>query len=184
MLALAVGLAMDAFAVAISIGLALPSIRPGHLVRAGLAFGGFQALMPIIGWLAGSAVAQYDWVAAYDHWIAFTLLAGLGMKMIYEARFLPDESREGDPTVGLTLVTLAIATSIDALAGGLSLAMVKVKILTPSLVIGITAALFAMGGLLLGRRLGKRMGSWAEVLGGVALIGIGARILIEHLLAG
>ena len=184
LLALAVGFAMDAFAVSISIGLAVPKVTLGRLLRPALLFGGFQAAMPIIGWLAGQTIARFEWVAAYDHWIAFALLAGLGAKMIYEARFLPDEpTPDGDPTVSFTLVVLAIATSIDALAGGMSLALLRVTILMPALVIGAVAGIFTMAGVYMGRRVGHHLGSRVEVIGGLALIAIGTRILIEHLMA-
>ncbi|MNT23081.1 putative manganese efflux pump MntP [compost metagenome] len=184
LLALAIGFAMDAFAVSISIGLAIPKVTIGRLLRPALLFGGFQALMPVIGWLAGQTITRFEWVAAYDHWIAFVLLAGLGVKMIYEARFLPDEpAREGDPTVSFTLVVLAIATSLDALAGGMSLALLRVTILGPALVIGLVAGLFTMAGVYMGRRVGHHLGSKVEIVGGLALIAIGTRILIEHLLS-
>lgn len=182
--ALAVGLAMDAFAVAISIGLTLPRVRTNQMLRLALAFGGFQFLMPVLGWLAGRSFAHHDWVATYDHWIAFVLLAGLGLKMIYEARFLPDEEDalvEKDPTKSITLILLAIATSIDALIVGLSLSFLRVTILTPSIVIGVTAAVFAAVGIHLGHRFGHKLGSKIEIFGGLALIAIGLRILIEHL---
>lgn len=184
--ALAVGLAMDAFAVAISIGLTLPRVRTNQMLRLALAFGGFQFLMPVVGWLAGRTLAEYDWVAAYDHWIAFVLLGGLGAKMIYEARFLPKEPEsaeaERDPTKSLTLIVLAIATSIDALLVGVSLSLLRVTIFTPSLVIGVTAAAFAAVGIHLGHRFGHRLGTKVEVFGGLALIAIGLRILIDHLM--
>lgn len=184
LLALAIGFAMDAFAVSISIGLAIPKVTIGRLLRPALLFGGFQAAMPIIGWLAGQTITRFEWVAAYDHWIAFVLLAGLGVKMIYEARFLPDApAREGDPTVSFTLVVLAIATSLDALAGGMSLALLRVTILGPALVIGAVAGLFTMAGVYMGRRVGHHLGSKVEIIGGLALIAIGTRILIEHLLS-
>lgn len=183
--ALAVGLAMDAFAVSISLGGAIRHLRPTQTLRLGLAFGGFQALMPVVGYLAGRTIAENPWVALFDHWIAFGLLAFLGGKMIYESRFLPegDEHDDGlDPTKSVTLILLAVATSIDALAVGASLAFLKVTILTPSLVIGLTAALFAMVGARLGQRVGKHLGKRVEVFGGLALIAIGVRILVEHLM--
>lgn len=184
MLALSVGLAMDAFAVAISMGLTLPNVRTNQMLRLALAFGGFQFLMPVVGWMAGRTLAGHDWVAAYDHWIAFVLLGGLGAKMIYEARFLPDEEKpatEGDPTKSITLIVLAIATSIDALLVGVSLSLLRVTIFTPSIVIGLTAAVFAAIGIHLGHRFGRHLGTKVEIFGGLALIAIGLRILIEHL---
>jgi manganese efflux pump family protein len=184
--ALAVGLAMDAFAVAVTMGATIRQMRPTQTARLALAFGGFQGLMPVVGYLAARTISDNAWVPAYDHWIAFGLLAFLGGKMVYEARFLEadeaDAPKEPDPTKSLTLVVLAIATSIDALAVGASLAFLRVKILMPSLVIGLTAAVFAGVGAELGRRMGQRWGKKVEMAGGLALIAIGLRILVEHLL--
>lgn len=186
MAALAIGLAMDAFAVAIALGATIPHLRAGQLLRLALAFGGFQGLMPIVGYMAGRSVREYPWVAAWDHWLAFALLAGMGAKMLYEARFLPDGEEtvttSEDPTKGATLMVLAIATSIDALAVGATLAFLRVEILVPSLVIGATAAVFSVVGAYMGQRAGKRFGKKVEILGGLALIAIGLRILIDHLL--
>jgi putative Mn2+ efflux pump MntP len=186
LLALSVGLAMDAFAVAISMGLTLPRVRTTQMLRLAVAFGGFQALMPVVGWLAGRTLAGQGWVAAYDHWIAFVLLGGLGAKMIYEARFLPDSEEdkavEKDPTMSVTLIVLAIATSIDALLVGVSLSLLRVTIFGPSIVIGLTAAAFAAVGIHLGHRFGHKLGTKVEVFGGLALIAIGVRILVEHLM--
>jgi putative Mn2+ efflux pump MntP len=184
-LGLAVGLAMDAFAVSISLGGTLRKISAGQSVRLALAFGGFQGVMPILGYLAGRAIAENAWVAASDHWIAFGLLGFLGGKMIYEARFLEDDeepSYEGvDPTKSATLLVLAIATSVDALAVGASLAFLHVTILGPSLVIGVLTAVLAVVGAHLGRRIGQALGKRVEVAGGIALILIGLRIVIDHL---
>jgi putative Mn2+ efflux pump MntP len=186
MVFLAVGLAMDAFAVAIAMGVGIRELRPAQILRLAIAFGGFQGLMPIVGYLAGRGFREQAWVAAWDHWIAFGLLAFLGGKMVYEARFLPGGERDattaGDPTLSLTLVLLAIATSIDALAVGASLALLRVRILLPAVVIGVTAAAFAVAGAQLGRRFGPRLGKRMEIAGGLALIAIGLRILIDHLL--
>ena len=125
-------------------------------------------------------------MAAYDHWIAFTLLAFLGGKMIYEARFLPGDEDEpnapNDPTKSLTLVVLAFATSVDALAVGASLALLRVKIALPSLIIGVVTAIFAVLGAQLGQRFGQSFGKKVEIAGGLALVAIGLRILIDHLM--
>lgn len=186
LLALALGLSLDAFAVALSIGLSLRT--PGRTLKTalktGLAFGGFQALMPAMGYLAGRSVAQIGWVKDWDHWIAFALLAGLGLKMVYEARFLPDRPLEEDPTVGLTLLGLALATSLDALVGGFSLAMLRVPIASPALAIGLTTFALSMLGVWVGRRAGDRFGARIEILGGLVLMAIGTKILISHLSAG
>jgi putative Mn2+ efflux pump MntP len=178
---LAVALAMDAFAVALGVGINLSTLTGRHLFRLGFHFGLFQALMPIIGWLAGMSIQR--WIQAYDHWIAFALLSFVGGKMLYEA-FHGDETNEGkDPTRGLTLVILSLATSIDALAVGLSLGMLNISIWTPALVIGLVAGLLTVAGLLLGRRCGTAWGKRVEILGGLILCAIGTKILLQHLLA-
>ncbi len=179
MIAIAVALAMDAFAVAIVSGLTLNPLTARRIFRLSFHFGLFQFLMPIIGWLAGIAIQKY--IAAYDHWVAFALLFFVGGKMIYES-FQADETKrtECDPTTGLSLVLLSVATSIDALAVGLSLAMLGSSIIFPAVVIGIVAALFTIGGMLLGRRIGALWGKRVEVFGGIILCAIGVKIVIEH----
>lgn len=177
---IALALAMDAFAVALAAGGVLNPLTRRHLFRLGFHFGLFQALMPIAGWLAGMTVQK--WIAAYDHWIAFGLLAFVGGRMIHEA-FEEDEEKEStDPTRGLTMVMLSVATSIDALAVGLTLAMLGVSIWIPSVVIGLVAGVLTVAGMLLGRRLGHDWGQRVEVLGGLVLCGIGLKILLEHTL--
>jgi putative Mn2+ efflux pump MntP len=179
LIGLALALAMDAFAVALGTGAVLSRLTGRHLFRLGFHFGLFQALMPVIGWLAGQTIIQ--WVSAWDHWIAFSLLAIIGGRMIYEA--LSDEEKTGDrdPTRGLSLVMLSIATSIDALAVGFSLSVIGVSIWMPSLVIGLVAGVLTIIGMLLGGRIGDRWGARVEVFGGLVLIAIGIKILIEHL---
>ena len=181
LLALAVALAMDAFAVAVVAGLTVEPLTKRHVFRLSFHFGLFQGLMPAIGWVAGFAVHKY--IAAFDHWVAFCLLAFVGGKMLREALFgdeeAPDPSR--DPTSGWSLVILSVATSIDALAVGLSLGVMGSTILVPVLVIGIVAAAFTVAGMFLGRQIGLRWGKRVEVLGGIILIIIGCKILIEHL---
>ncbi len=180
---IAVALAMDAFAVALGVGVSVTPLTGRHLFRLGFHFGLFQALMPIVGWLAGRTVQAY--IVDYDHWIAFGLLALVGGHMIYEA-FHPEkeERRPGDPTRGLSLVFLSIATSIDALAIGLSLGMLEITVWGPALVIGLVAGVFTVAGMLIGRRAGDRWGSRVEILGGVVLILIGLKIVFEHTLGG
>ncbi len=180
LLALAVALAMDAFAVAIVTGLTLKPLTRRHVVRMSFSFGLFQALMPVIGWAAGHAVHRY--IAAFDHWVAFGLLAFIGGKMIGGAFLGKDEGHSSnDPTAGWNLILLSLATSIDALAVGLSLAMVGSSIVVPSLIIGLTAAAFTATGMIFGKRIGNTWGRNVEVLGGLILLAIGARILITHL---
>lgn len=178
---LAVALAMDAFAVALGCGLTLERLTGRHLFRLGWHFGLFQAMMPVIGWLAGLTVQK--WIEDYDHWVAFGLLAFIGGKMIREA-FQDEEARESrdDPTRGMSLVMLSVATSIDALAVGLSLAIVGLSVWFPALIIGIVAGVMTAIGMLLGRRAGARWGQRVEIAGGLILIGIGLKILLEHTL--
>jgi putative Mn2+ efflux pump MntP len=184
LLGIALALAMDAFAVALGAGLALERLTGRHLFRLGFHFGLFQALMPVVGWLAGLTVRH--WIEAYDHWLAFGLLAFVGGKMLHEA--LHEGGEEGeptDPTRGMSLVLLSLATSIDALAVGLTLAMLQVSIWLPAVVIGLVAGALTVAGMLLGRRVGAAWGPRVEIAGGLVLLGIGVKILLEHtLLAG
>lgn len=179
LLGIAVALAMDAFAVSLAAGAVLYPVTFRHCFRLSFHFGLFQGMMPIIGWLAGMTVQQY--ISAWDHWIAFGLLSLLGVRMIREA--LRDDREENpatDPSRGMTLVFLSIATSIDALAIGLTLAMINVTIWFPALVIGIVACGFSVVGVLLGNRIGSAWGEKVEVAGGLVLIAIGVKILLEN----
>lgn len=177
-LLIAVGLAMDAFAVAVCKGLAMrrPGLRSVAVV--GLWFGLFQALMPVIGYLLGSSF--YSYIADYDHWIAFGLLALIGANMIREA--LSDEDEGVDDSTGFrVMLVLAVATSIDALAVGISLAMTGDDIVTSAAVIGVVTFLISAAGVKVGSLFGDRFGRKAELAGGIVLIAIGLRILLEHL---
>jgi len=176
---IALALAMDAFAVAMAAGVALHPVSKRQLFRLGFHFGLFQGLMPIIGWLAGLSLQSL--ISAYDHWLAFGLLSFVGGKMIFEAFHDDEEKQKTDPTRGATMVMLSVATSIDALAVGLSLALIGVNIWTPALVIGLTASTLTVAGMLLGAKIGMIWGKRVEVLGGLVLIGIGVKILVEHL---
>ncbi|MFB3815757.1 MAG: manganese efflux pump MntP family protein [Terriglobales bacterium] len=178
LLAIAVALAMDAFAVAIVTGLTLRILTKRHLFRLGFHFGLFQAMMLAIGWFCGRAVHRY--IGAADHWVAFGLLALVGAKIIRDAFGGEQERRSPDPTSGWDLVLLSVATSIDALAVGLSLAIVGSEIAVPALVIGVTATCLTLVGMGLGRRVGALWGRRVEVLGGVILIVIGLKILWDH----
>ncbi len=181
--AIAVALAMDAFAVSLAAGTVLCPVTYRHCFRLGFHFGLFQGVMPIIGWLAGRSVQQY--ILAWNSWIAFGLLLFLGLRMIYEAVAETRSDKPAtDPSRGLTLVILSIATSIDALAVGLTLAMIGVNIWLPALVIGLVALIFSVIGVLLGNRIGSIWGSRVGILGGLVLIGIGVKILLQHLMAG
>ena len=178
LIGIALGLAMDAFAVSVAAGIRVTKLDAGHVARLAFSFGFFQFLMPVIGWLVGRGLSR--WIAAFDHWVAFGLLAFVGGKMLWES-FRSAECETKDPTRGWMLLTLAIATSIDALAVGLSLAVLDVSIWVPSVVIGVVAALLTALGALFGSRLGCRFGVWAERFGALVLIGIGIRILVDHL---
>ena len=176
---LAASLAADAFAVAISMGLSARKASFRDAVRVGLFFGGFQALMPLLGYLAGSTVSAV--IARYDHWIAFGLLAFIGGRMLWESARGTEEG--GQPSLGALrkLLVLSIATSIDALAVGVSLAVLRENIWVNAAWIGCVTFALSTLGVLAGRRLGRRMQRCATVAGGLVLIFIGAKILIEHL---
>jgi putative Mn2+ efflux pump MntP len=182
LVAIAFALAMDAFAVALVTGLTLKPVTGRDIFRLSFHFGLFQAIMPLLGWSAGKAL--YSSIAAVDHWVAFLLLAFVGGRMIWSARTADDDDppAASNPTRGWDLVILSVATSIDALAVGLSLAMVGSAILIPSIVIGLVAAILTVAGMVLGKRAGTVWGQRFEVIGGLILIAIGLRILFGHLL--
>ncbi len=183
MLAVAVALAMDALAVAIVTGLTVSPLTGRHVFRLSFHFGLFQALMPAAGWAAGVALHRY--IAAFDHWLAFALLAVVAVRMIRGALRAEGEKRRviNDPTSGWELVMLSVATSVDALAVGLSLALLGSAILGPALVIGVVAAGFTCAGMLLGRRIGARWGQRVEIVGALILLAIGLKIVLEHTMA-
>lgn len=178
LLGISVGLAMDAFAVSVAAGMTLASVTPRHTFRLAFHFGLFQAMMPIFGWLAGKELVAY--IGAYDHWIGFALLAFVGGKMLLEACTNRAENNKTDPTRGLMLVTLSVATSIDALAVGVSMAFMRVSVWMPAAVIGIVAATLSALGIRFGRRLGSRVGRWAEGFGGCVLLLIAVKIVVSH----
>jgi len=173
----AVGLAMDAFAVSICKGLSLGKIKLKHMAIAGLWFGGFQALMPTVGYLVGSLFA--DKIKAIDHWIAFVLLAIIGVSMIKES-FEEDDEMDAcmDPKC---MFILAVATSIDALAVGVSFAFLRVSIVWSVLFIGVITFVLSAIGVKIGSVFGAKYKSKAEIAGGIVLILIGTKILLEHL---
>jgi len=180
-LALSVGLAMDATAVSAARGMAVPRVRLRHVALVALFFGGFQALMPVVGWLVGSRISPL--VEAWDHWIAFVLLAGIGGKMLWESRAPKAKSpRSEDDLFGLkVMLLLALATSIDALAVGVTLPMLDAPFALSIATIGITTAILCSVGLVVGRRAGAMFGRRLGALGGLLLIGIGVMILAEGL---
>lgn len=180
-IALAVGLAMDAFAVSIVTGSVYKELRIKHALRMALFFGGFQALMPLIGSLAGLGLRQY--IAAYDHWIAFGLLALVGGKMVYESFKIESAEKNLDPSNLLILLTLSVATSIDALAVGFTLSLLTTSLAVAVTIIGITTFGLSYAGVAIGKRFGHFFESKIEIAGGIILIAIGLKIVVEHLTA-
>jgi len=178
---IAIGLAMDCFAVSLGVGTAGTAVGLRPTFRLFFHFGLFQGGMILLGWLAGKTVVTY--IASVDHWVAFGLLVFVGVRMILGGlRKEGEQPAIPDPSRGMTLVILSIATSIDALAVGLSLALLDVNVFWSALLIGGVSALLSLVGLLLGNQLGMRFGKSMEVLGGIILIGIGLRVLITHII--
>jgi putative Mn2+ efflux pump MntP len=177
---IAIGLAMDCFAVSLGVGTAGTAVGLRPTFRLFFHFGLFQAGMTLLGWLAGKTVVNY--ISSVDHWVAFGLLMFVGVRMIRVGlQKAGEEPSIPDPSRGLTLVMLSVATSIDALAVGLSLAFLSANVFWAALLIGAVSAALSLVGLLLGNQLGMRFGKSMEVLGGIILIGIGLRVLITHL---
>ena len=175
---LAVGLSMDAFAVAVCKGLSMQKMNWRHAIVIGLYFGGFQAAMPSLGYILG--VGFQSRIQAVDHWIAFVLLVFIGLNMVRESR--DQEAEHVDPSVGFkVMVILAIATSIDALAVGVTFAFLQVDIVPAVCFIGTVTFLLSVIGVKVGNVFGTRYKSRAELAGGLILIAIGVRILLEHL---
>ncbi len=176
---IAIGLAMDAFAVSIAKGIVISHRRRRTAIMLASFFGGFQMFMPVIGWYAGQGLK--DIIAGVDHWIAFGLLALIGSKMIYDSTKKDKENTEQTLRIH-TLLTLAIATSIDALMVGLSFAFLQTSLIEPILLIGIITFSLSILGFYFGCGIGRLFGNKIKVIGGLILIGIGIRILLEHLL--
>lgn len=178
-LIIAVGVSMDAFAVAVAKGLSTPSLRPRNAFSVALWFGGFQAMMPLVGYYLGISFA--DFVSSVDHWIAFIMLGIIGGNMIRES-LDKDEAKADSDYSFRSMFPLAVATSIDALAIGVSLAFLKVSIWYPVLIIGVVTATFSFTGVYIGRSFGCRYKSKAEFAGGFILMAMGLKILLEHTL--
>lgn len=176
----AVALAVDAFSVAIGLGASNDQKSWKPVLRLASSFGFFQFAMPVLGWLAGLTIV--DIIAVYDHWIAFTLLLYVGGKMIWEGLRLKTEEKKSDQTCGLPLLLLSVATSIDALAVGFSFSILKTPILFPAIVIGIVCFFMTAAGMFFGKVLAGLFGRKVEVFGGLVLIAIGVKIVVEHLL--
>jgi manganese efflux pump family protein len=180
-LGLAIALAMDCFAVSMGLACGSKGLSWRQVVRMAFYFGGFQFGMPVMGWYAGEKVVRF--MSGFDHWIAFGLLLAVGGKMLYEAFSLSEEEKacRPDQTRGARLLLLSVATSIDALAVGLSLGVIQTSILYPASVIGVVCFIMTLVGARLGPVVGRAVGKRAELLGGLILIGIGLRILYDHL---
>lgn len=179
---IALGLSMDALAVSITNGAMIRDLKVRHAVRMAVFFGAFQFLMPVIGWAAGTTFSRA--IAGIDHWIAFGLLAFIGGKMIVESRKLKEDGSCKEDCRNLpTLIVLSIATSIDALAVGLSFAFLRVGIMGPALIIGAITFVVCLAGVAIGNRVGRFFENRFELIGGIVLVGIGVKILLEHLLA-
>ncbi len=170
---------MDAFAVSVASGLAVSKLRVRYALRMAVFFGLFQAVMPVAGWLLGLGFRRA--IQAYDHWLAFVLLAAIGAKMIYESFRLEEAENPSDPMSISVLLVLSVATSIDALAVGLTLTFINVSIAAPALIIGLVTFAISFAGVYLGDKFGHFFEKKIEALGGLILIGIGLKILIEHL---
>ena len=178
---LALGLAMDATAVAMARGFSAAAVRPRDAALVGVLFGGFQGLMPLLGWLLGNRVGAL--LAAWDHWIAFVLLAFIGGKMIRESRRGAEGSEAPAPrpfALG-TLLVLAVATSIDAFAVGLTLPLLGAALVPSVAAIATITAVLSAAGVFAGRRFGALLGRRLEALGGLVLIALGTKVLVEHL---
>ena len=178
LLLIAVGLSMDAFAVSVCKGLSVQRLKPRHYLLTGAWFGGFQALMPSIGFLLGSAFERY--IVSFDHWIAFVLLAFIGGNMVKESFSGDGECHDGSFSVR-TMFLLAVATSIDALAVGVTFAFLQVELIPAVTLIGVCTFLLSAAGVKIGHLFGMKYKSRAELLGGAVLVLIGLKILLEHL---
>jgi len=176
---IAFGLAMDAFAVSVTSGITIKELKIRNALKIALFFGLFQAVMPVIGWLAGLSLRAL--ISSIDHWIAFGLLFIVGCKMIYESFNLASDKRTINPLDVYILLMLSLATSIDALAVGVSFAFLKVSIATPVIIIGVVTFGLSFLGVYIGDRFGHFFEKKIEIAGGLILIGIGIKILIEHL---
>lgn len=188
-LLVALGLSMDAFCVSISAGICIRDMKFRYMIRMALTFGFMQFVMPLVGYALGETMK--DFIRGFDHWIAFGLLAFIGLKMIRESRSIKDsascddgEAEKNDVMDPRTLVKLSVATSIDALAVGVSFAVLGQPIILPSVMIGIVTLGVCLFGAAFGKRLGTVFEKGAEIAGGIVLLGIGAKILVEHLLTG
>jgi putative Mn2+ efflux pump MntP len=180
-LVVAIGLSADCFAVALVAGISQKHFSFLRLLRLPLLFGTFQAFMAVIGWLAGRSIEKY--ISGYDHWVAFALLVIIGTHMIWYSFHSRDKNKQKiNMASWFILIALSIVTSIDALAVGLSFALLRVNITLVSITIGVTAFVVTLIGIFIGKKVGTLVGPGAEIIGGIVLVIIGIRILLEHLL--
>ena len=177
-IAIAVGLAMDTFAVSIVTGAAYKQLHIRHALRMAGFFGGFQAFMPVVGYLAGLSVRQY--VSNYDHWIAFGILAAVGLKMIYESFKIKEERKTPNPANLMVVLVLAVATSIDALAVGVTISLITNAIALAVIIIGAVTFSMSFVGVYIGKKFGHFFEGGIEVIGGLVLIALGIKIVIQH----
>lgn len=176
----ALSLSADCFAIALCGAIAMRRVALAQVMRMSLSFGIFQTGMQLAGWFAGRTVVGL--ISGYDHWIAFGLLVFIGGRMVWDSLHDENGAKEGvDITKGLPLIALSVATSIDSLAVGLSYAFISIGIALPSILAGVIAFVVTIAGFLLGKKVGELFGRRAETVGGLVLIGIGIRILVEHL---
>ncbi len=178
---IAIGLSFDSFAVSIISGLSIPKIRFFQAARLAIIFATFQALMPLVGWLLQSSIK--DLIEPVDHWVAFAILSLVGGKMIMENLIGKNEKEIKDPLRFRVAIVLAIVTSIDALAVGFTLGIIIEQFITAILIIGGVTFIASMTGVLIGKKTGPKINKYAEIIGGIILFSIGAKILIEHLLS-
>lgn len=175
----AVGLSMDAFAVSVVTGAVYKQLNVRHVLRMAVFFGGFQAFMPVIGYLAGVTVKQY--ISNYDHWVAFGILAAVGLKMIYESLKIKEQRRAMHPANLAILLVMSVATSIDALAVGVTLSLIISSIVATVIIIGAVTFCLSCAGVYVGKRFGHFFENGIEAVGGLVLIGIGLKMLLQHL---
>ncbi|WP_372776636.1 manganese efflux pump MntP family protein [Mangrovibacterium sp.] len=178
---LAMGLSVDSFAVSVTSGLSLPKIRFFDAVKLAFLLALFQAMMPVLGWILENSIKQ--WIEPVDHWIAFGILSLIGGKMILENLKEKEEKQFLDPMIFRVAVVLAFATSIDAMAVGFSMALIMDKITPAVIIIGSITFIASMLGILIGKKTGPKVSKYTEIIGGIVLITIGAKILFEHLQA-
>ena len=179
LLVIASALSMDALSVSIANGIIIPSLKLQQAMLISFSFGFFQSIMPVIGWFVGKTFAEY--IQKYDHWIAFALLASVGLKMIHEAYTQSDENTCKNCLQPKILLLMSLATSIDALAIGISFSILKTDILFPAIIIGLVTFLICLAGITIAHKIGSFFGKKMEYAGGIILIAIGIKIVIEHI---